>query len=633
MWLQTERSKFHIPHSTLKTRIVITGAGVVSAIGVGKDQTLSALRAMQSGVGEVKYLETSHHELPVGEVKMSNDEMRALVAVAADGDEALCRTTLMARLAMREALAEASLLDETLQLKPAYEGKIPFISGTTVAGMDRGENLFTSTEHEAMVQQMLALESDCGSNTAQIARGFGRFALLDTISTACSSAMNAIEVGANLLKTGRYQQVVVGGTESLSRFHLNGFNTLMILDREACRPLDETRAGLNLGEGAAYLVLETEASATQRGVKPLAVLSGYGNACDAFHQTASSEDGEGAYRAMQKALTMAGLAPSDIDYVNMHGTGTPNNDPSELAAMHRIWDAFPPYSSTKGFTGHTTSASGSIEAVFCLLALQHQFLPVSLNCTTPIAGEPAPVGANTPLPVGGIKHVLCNAFGFGGNDSAMVISHEGTAFTKASHEGTAFTKASHENRCGKIFVIAENTLTAADADPDFKQYMTAGEARRLGPMLKRTLAVSLQTLRDAGSVQADGMVAPFVPDAIVTGTAWGNAESQETFLRDLLEGGEQLLKPTPFMQSTHNTIGSLIAISTRNHGYNNTHSQGDDSLTMSLLDAVMLMQLGEIESALVGWHDAMPVRTNLSMLLVTEKALPAGVKPLRELVL
>jgi len=152
-------------------------------------------------------------------------------------------------------------------------------------------------------------------------------------------------------------------------------------------------------------------------------------------------------------------------------------------------------------------------------------------------------------------------------------------------------------------------------------------------MLKRTLAVSLQTLRDAGSVQADGMVAPFVPDAIVTGTAWGNAESQETFLRDLLEGGEQLLKPTPFMQSTHNTIGSLIAISTRNHGYNNTHSQGDDSLTMSLLDAVMLMQLGEIESALVGWHDAMPVRTNLSMLLVTEKALPAGVKPLRELVL
>lgn len=605
------------------SNIVITGAGVVSAIGVGKEQTLSALRAMQSGVGEVKYLATSHHELPVGEVKMSNEAMQALVAVPSDGDEVLCRTTLMARLAMREALSEASLLNEENRLKPEMEGTIPFISGTTVAGMDRGELLFTSTEHEAMVQQMIGLSCDCGSNTAQIARGFGRFAMLDTISTACSSAMNAIEVGANLLKTGRYRQVVVGGTESLSRFHLNGFNTLMILDHETCRPLDESRAGLNLGEGAAYLVLETSESAEQRGVAPLAILSGYGNACDAFHQTASSEDGEGAYRAMKKALQMAGLQPSDIDYVNMHGTGTPNNDPSELAAMHRIWDdgqPLPPYSSTKGFTGHTTSASGSIEAVFCLLALQHQFLLVSLNCTTPIVGQPAPVSAQTPLPEGGLHHILCNAFGFGGNDSAMVLS-------VASHASAHHSRSVRP----RIFVLSETCLTSADADPDFKQYMSPGEARRLGPMLKRTLAVSLQTLRDAGQRQDDGSVVPFVPDAIITGTAWGNAESQEVFLRDLLVGGEELLKPTPFMQSTHNTIGSLIAISTRNHGYNNTHSQGEDSLRMSLLDAVMLMELGEIRSALVGLHDAIPQRINRSLLLVREDALPVGITPIREL--
>jgi len=609
----------------LNNRIVITGAGVVSAIGVGKEQTLSALRLQQGGVGEVKYLNTEHHELPVGEVKLSNEEMRAMVSVPADGDEPLCRTTLMAHMALREAMKEAGLVDENYQLTAEFSGKLPLISGTTVAGMDRGENLFSSTEHEAMVEQMIALSSDCGSNTAQIARGFGSFALLDTMSTACSSAANAIEVGANLLKTGRYQQVVVGGTESLSRFHLNGFNTLMILDHAPCRPLDETRAGLNLGEGAAYLVLETAASAAQRGATPLAELSGYGNACDAFHQTASSEDGEGAYRAMQRALTMAGLQPSNIDYVNMHGTGTPNNDPSELAAMHRVFgDALPAYSSTKGFTGHTTSASGSIEAVFCLLALQHQFLPVSLHCETPISGEPSPVGTNTPLPEGGLHHVLCNAFGFGGNDSSLIISR--------CDEGLMMRDKGCVMR-EKIFVIAENKLTAEDADPDFKQYMTPGEARRLGPMLKRTLAVSLQTLRDAGAKEEDGTLQPFVPDAIITGTAWGNAESQEIFLRDLLEGGEQLLKPTPFMQSTHNTIGSLIAISTRNHGYNNTHSQGAESLKMALLDAVMLMEQGEIESALVGLHDAIPQRLNQALLLVTEKALPAGVTPIRELTL
>lgn len=601
--------------------IVITGAGVVSAIGVGKAKTLSALQSLRSGIGEVRYLQTEHHELPVGEVKLSNEEMQQLVAVAADGGEELCRTTLMARLALREALSEAGMLDANMQLLSELDGKMPFISGTTVAGMDRGENLFTSTDHAVMMQQMLDAATDCGSNTQQIARGFGKFAMLDTISTACSSALNAIEIGANLIKTGQYEQAVVGGTESLSRFHLNGFNTLMILDHAQCRPFDETRAGLNLGEGAGFLVIETLSSAIRRGVKPLALISGYANACDAFHQTASSADGEGAYRAMSQAISMAGLKPEEISYVNAHGTGTPNNDPSELTAMHRVFDAaLPPYSSTKGFTGHTTSASGSIEAVFCLLALQHQFLPVSLGCSKAIEGEPMPVTAETPMPAAGLKHILCNAFGFGGNDSSMVFSSmESIRAEKVSNDIIA-TK--------KVFVLAEQKLYAADADPNFKLYMSPGEARRLGPMLKRTMAVSIQALRDAGTDES-----PFVPDAIITGTAWGNAESSETFLRDMLTGGEQLLKPTPFMQSTHNTIGSLIAISTKNHGYNNTHSQGEVSLRMAMLDAWMLMQQGQIKSALVGLHDSVPSAINEAYLLVTEDALPEGATPLRELII
>lgn len=608
--------------------IVITGAGVVSAIGVGKAETLSALQSLRSGIGEVCYLKTEHHELPVGEVKLSNEDMQQQVAVAADGGEELCRTTLIARLALREALSEAGMLDADQQLIAELDGRMPLISGTTVAGMDRGENLFTSTEHELMMQQMLDAKTDCGSNTQQIARGFGKFALLDTISTACSSALNAIEIGANLIKTGRYEQAVVGGTESLSRFHLNGFNTLMILDHAQCRPFDETRAGLNLGEGAGFLVIETLSSAKRRGAKPLAIVSGYANACDAFHQTASSEDGEGAYRAMSQAIRMAGLQPSDIDYVNAHGTGTPNNDPSELTAMHRVFAdqaSLPPYSSTKGFTGHTTSASGSIEAVFCLLALQHQFMPVSLGCTKSIEGEPMPVTTETALPTQGLRHILCNAFGFGGNDSSMVFSaiEDNSLDEAVTPHSSLLTPHSK-----KVYVLAEQKLTADDADPNFKLYMTPGEARRLGPMLKRTMAVSVQALRDAGE---EGVA--FVPDAIITGTAWGNAESSETFLRDMLTGGEQLLKPTPFMQSTHNTIGSLIAISTKNHGYNNTHSQGEDSLSMAMLDAWMLMQQGQIKSALVGLHDSVPSAVNEAYLLVTEDAIPAGKTPLRELMI
>ena len=233
---------------------------------------------------------------------------------------------------------------------------------------------------------------DCGKTTQDMASYFGDWGLVTTCSTACSSAANSILVGANLLRSGRFERVVVGGSECLSRFHFNGFRTLMILDKAPCRPFDADRAGLNLGEGAAFLVMETEASAHRRGVKPLAVLSGWGNACDAFHQTASSDEGEGAFRAMTKALERASLTPSDIDYINVHGTGTPNNDASECRALQRIFaNAMPPISSTKSMTGHTTSASGAIEAVICLLAIQNKFIPPTLHWQTPMPDGIIPV--------------------------------------------------------------------------------------------------------------------------------------------------------------------------------------------------------------------------------------------------
>lgn len=254
-----------------------------------------------------------------------------------------------------------------------------------------------------------------------IAAAFGDFASMSTVSTACSSATNAIITGANMLRCGLADKVVAGGAECLSAFHLNGFNTLMILDRQQCRPFDRDRAGLNLGEGAAYLVMETESSAMARGVKPLCRLSGYGNACDAFHQTASSPDGDGATMAMEEALRVSRLKPADIDYVNAHGTGTQNNDESEGRAIRRVFGSdIPPVSSTKSFTGHTTSASGSIEAVICILALEHQFLPTNINWTTPIEGGIMPVTDIHPRRE--MKHVLSNAFGFGGNDSSIIIS-------------------------------------------------------------------------------------------------------------------------------------------------------------------------------------------------------------------
>ena len=381
----------------MKPELVITGAGVVSAIGVGKAANLDSLLHTRPGVAPVRYLATSLRDFPVGEVKLSNEELGALCGAPADWP----RTTLLSICALQEALKEAGLADGS---------GMRLIGGTTVGGMDLTEKVFPqySPNH------------GCGASTDLAALYIGGFEDATTLSTACSSAANAFMFGANLLRTGQYERVVVGGSESLSNYHLNGFNSLMILDREPCRPFDATRAGLNLGEGAAYLVLETLESALKRGSKPLARLSGFGNACDAFHQTASSENGEGAYLAMQKALKMAGLQPSQIDYINAHGTGTPNNDASESAALRRVFDGkVPPVSSTKAFTGHTTSASGSIEAVFCLLALQHGFIPPQLNYSTP---DPACVMPCTSALKKPLKHILSNAFGFGGNDSSFILS-------------------------------------------------------------------------------------------------------------------------------------------------------------------------------------------------------------------
>ena len=553
--------------------IVITGEGIISAIGNDKATVLQSLLDGRSGIVEMKHLHSSHHELPVGEVQLSNDEMKAMLALPVE--EQTSRTSLMGMLAVRQALAEAQLPETAPKNR-----RVVLISGTTVGGMDITEQYYdsfaTSDEHLDCLKK-----HDCGSSTEEIAAMFG-ISECTTISTACSSAANALILGANLLKTGQADLVIAGGSEALTRFHLNGFNSLMILDHEPCRPFDAQRAGLNLGEGAAFVVMETEASARERGAEIHAWLTGYGNACDAFHQTASSDNGEGAYRAMTEALEMAHLKPEDIDYVNAHGTGTPNNDLSESAALKRVFaEKMPLISSTKAFTGHTTSASGSIETVICLLAMQHHFVPANLRWEHQI---PDGITPTTGVKDVTLKHVVCNAFGFGGNDSSLILS----AIPVAGEESAAAISDDD------IRVAAKVEITSEEALGEIRNYVKPLEARRMGKIMKSSLLSSLKAMEQAGIEK---------PDAIITATALGCLENSELLLNQLQEEGEVMLKPTYFMQSTHNTIGSGIAIFTKCHGYNVTYTHGKDSLEWALRDARMLLKSGKAKSVLVGLHD------------------------------
>ena len=256
---------------------------------------------------------------------------------------------------------------------------------------------------------------DCADSTRRIAEYCGITGYTATVSTACSSAANAVITGALLLENDMADYVVAGGTDALCRFTLNGFNSLSILDRNRCRPFDATRAGLNLGEGAGYVVLAREAP----GMRSYCRLAGYANANDAHHQTASSETGEGAYRAMAEALARSGL--ERVDYINAHGTATPNNDLTEGTALRRLFgEQVPPFSSTKGFTGHALAAAGGIEAVLSALAIGH-----GLRYGNPGFAEPIPELGLRPVAEtesAAVNSVLSNSFGFGGNCSTLIFA-------------------------------------------------------------------------------------------------------------------------------------------------------------------------------------------------------------------
>ncbi len=551
--------------------IAITGTGIVSAIGLNKEEVLHSLLAEKSGIGEMKHLQSTHHELPVGEVDLSNEQIMAMLSLPAD--KLVSRTALLGMLAVSQAIEEA-------RLQKQAPLRIWLVSGTTVGGMDMTERYFSQLD-KIENREILDIH-DCGSCTRQMAEYFDLFDEMTTLSTACSSAANAILLGARMIQAGEADIVVAGGTEALSKFHLNGFNSLMILDKDRCRPFDATRAGLNLGEGAAFVVLESDQLARQRGVVPLVYLAGYGNACDAFHQTASSANGEGAYLAMKQALEMAHIAPEDIQYVNAHGTGTPNNDESESVALKRLFgDRMPRISSTKSFTGHTTSASGSIETVISILAMQHHFVPANLGWKNQMPEGITPSLGEQNL---FMENVLCNSFGFGGNDTALLLSS-----SPANEQiDTTFLPKSAVRLLAKVEITSEEDLA------DIRNFVKPMEARRMGKLMKSSLLSSLKALKQAGIE---------VPDAIVTGTSFGCLENSEDLLKQLETEGESMLKPTCFMQSTHNTMSSNIAIKTQCHGYNVTYTQGEQSLDWAVRDAEWLLRSGACKRVLVGCHD------------------------------
>ncbi|TDE11401.1 beta-ketoacyl-[acyl-carrier-protein] synthase family protein [Dyadobacter psychrotolerans] len=395
----------------MSIRVVVTGMGIISAIGENLSENYENLRHSRSGISQATHFESVYTaSLPFGEVKKSNEDLKQDLHL--ESEPGFTRTCLLAVNAFKEAIKQAGLSNEELSALDTA-----LISASTVGGMCLTDQLYQDANNHSEGSEYLSAYG-CAAHTLKLIDRFKIKGFTNTINTACSSSANAIMLGARLIKSGRANRVIVGGVDSLAKYTVNGFNALKILSAFPSKPFDQDRDGLNLGEAAAYLVLESEEIAGDK--KIYAEIAGYGNANDAHHPSAMSDEATGAITSMLEALKSANISADQIDYVNAHGTGTPNNDQVEFFGLTKIFKKLPAYNSTKSYTGHTLGAAGAVEAVFSILSILHSEIFAGLNVDKPISGDDPAISEFRQNV--SVNHVLSNSFGFGGNCTSLVLS-------------------------------------------------------------------------------------------------------------------------------------------------------------------------------------------------------------------
>lgn len=384
---------------------------MISSLGDTVLKNREALMEGRSGISQLSLFSSRYTGLrPCGEIKTETENFKKKLNIFERG---VTRSSVLGLHAFEEAVQDARLSSQQIS-----SCDTALIGASTVGGMCLTDELYHDANEKSQGSEYLS-SYDCASVDLYLQQRYQMKGKINTINTACSSSANAIMYAARLLKNGYAKRAIAGGTDSLAKFTINGFNALHILSPEPCTPFDRDRQGLNLGEGAGFVILEKEEDIV-KGKKVYAELSGYGNSNDAFHSSSLSDEGDGPFLCMKKALKEADLRVSDISFINAHGTATENNDLVESRAMIRLFKQPPPFISTKGNTGHTLGAAGGIEAIFSILSLYHQEIYPTLHFRNPIAEtELLPV---TTYQKASLQHVMSNSFGFGGNCSSLIFS-------------------------------------------------------------------------------------------------------------------------------------------------------------------------------------------------------------------
>jgi 3-oxoacyl-(acyl-carrier-protein) synthase len=552
-------------------RIYIAGAGIISPLGQGLTATGDALRQNRSAIGPLSLFEVQGERLPVGQAGLAEPSFPS-------------RTHRLAHIAAGQALSGCDRPPDAV------------IIGTTTGGILTTEQLLRNKVADKEAYRYHGLTSV----VEYLAGEFGCGGPAIAVSTACSSGAVAIALALRMLRRGWAESVLVGGVDSLCRLTYFGFHSLQLVDRKGCRPLDRDRQGMTIAEGAAMLLLTTKKPAS-----PLAELLGAGLSCDAYHPAAPHPEGRGALAAMRAALADAGLAPADIGYINLHGTGTRENDQAEAKAIKSLFDAPPPLSSIKGATGHSLAASGAIEAVVSTLTIGENFLPGNTGCL-----HPDPALGVTPLTESVSRQtsaVLSNSFGFGGNNGSLVIARPDRFPRPASPEIADGWLAVHGFSCitgagngaQTMAQLAQGVPVAGMAAQDtLSAKLPPNLVRRLKRLARMTLALAGDAHANAGAAGKT--------DAVFMGTGWGALSETHDFLNRLTDSGEQFPSPTDFVGSVHNGPAGQAAILLGATGANVTVSGGDYSFEQALLTADLLLAEGE-RALVLGADEGHPV--------------------------
>jgi len=392
----------------INARVAVVAAGVVSPLGFGLSETLDSLREARDCVTRV--------------TRFSVAECRCKTAGQV-ADERLLKDQPEAGRARRLHRASSMMiyaLRETLAQEPQFKPELTVI-GTTSGGMSYGEDYYRSLYRHGSLRDSPVWIANYPAQKPVIdaQETFEISAPCQVIANACASGTNAIGHAFECVRSGRYERVLTGGYDALSELVFVGFDSLQASTPEKCRPFDRHRTGMVLGEGAAILALENLDAARARGAPILAEITGYGMSTDNFHLTQPDPSGIGPRRAMERALQSAQISADSVDYINAHGTATPFNDAAEGKAIAELFGRVP-ISSTKSMMGHSLGAAGAVEAIICLLALQHQFVPPNINFRAPDQLADLNIVANEARRTA-LRTVLSNSFGFGGTNASIMM--------------------------------------------------------------------------------------------------------------------------------------------------------------------------------------------------------------------